>query len=494
MFFKSIRFKIILWYTLFLTVTLCTFSVILYEGFNKILYDDFDDLLSSRAEGVADSVAAYWHAHRVNLPSGRAGMAVADSIDQGKFIEAANGWVTEKRKDPELMSLFVRILDRKGQCLVASRSMPRLEPLDEDDFGDIIAGEDSFDTVHGESAEGKKMKFRVYSKPVSPEKDTAYVVQVAGPVRLVYLALWNLRLILFLLLPVTVILAAIPGVMLVRLTLKPVDRMVNTLKQITAENLKLKIHIPDTKDEIKRLADTFNDMIERLERSFSSQQRFIRDISRELETPVMALKEELETALEKELSEREYRSLIMKALKSTGSFSNTIENLMLLSQSGPSQALLEIRKISLTGLVEKAFSEMKVDADEKDITTTLFCDGDVKIDGDKGQLLQLFANLMNNAVRYTHRKGKISVAVRRSGNNAVVKVSDTGIGIPEDEIPYIFDRFYQVARPRGSKSGFGLGLSSAKAIAEAHKASIAVEGEPGKGSIFTVTLPLSYQA
>lgn len=494
MFFKSIRFKIILWYTLFLTVTLCTFSVILYEGFNKILYDDFDDLLSSRAEGVADSIAAYWHAHRINMPSVKAGMDVADSIDQGKFVEAANSWITEKRKDPELMSLFVRILDRQGYCLVASKSMPRLEQLDKEDFGDIVAGEDSFDIVHGESAEGKLMRFRVYSKPVSPEKDTVYVVQVAGPARLVHLALWNLRLILFVLLPITVILAAIPGVILVRLTLRPVDRMVGTLKQITAENLKLKIHIPDTKDEIKRLADTFNDMIERLERSFSSQQRFIRDISRELETPVRVLKEELEAALEKEPSEREYRALVIKALKSAGSFSSTIENLMLLSQSGPSQALLEIRKMSVAKLVEKAFNEMKVDADEKDITTTFFCDGDVRIDGDKEQLLQLFSNLMDNAVRYTHRKGKISVAVKRSGGNAVVTVSDTGIGIPEDEIPYIFDRFYQVARPRGVRSGFGLGLSSAKAIADAHKGSIAVESEPGKGSVFTVTLPMSYQA
>lgn len=494
MFFKSIRFKIILWYTFFLTVTLCAFSVILYEGFNKILYDDFDDLLSSRAEGIADSITAYWHAHRINLFSGRAGAAVADSIDHEKLVEAADDWITEKRKDPELMSLFVRILDRDGKCLVASNSMPLLETLDEEDFGDIVEGEDSFDTVRGESAEGRKMRFRVYSKPVSPEKDTVYIVQVAGPERLVYLALGNLRLILFLLLPVTVILAAMPGVLLVRLTLRPVDRMVDTIKQITAENLKLKIHIPDTKDEIKRLADTFNEMIERLERSFSSQQRFIRDISRELEAPVRSLKEELEAALEKEPSESEYRSLVMKALKSAGSFSGTIENLMLLSQSGPSQSLLEIRKISLARLIEKAFNEMKVDADEKDITTTFFCEGDVKIDGDKEQLLQLFANLMDNAVKYTHRKGKISVAVKRSGGNASVAISDTGIGIPEDEIPYIFDRFYQVARPRGIRSGFGLGLSSAKAIVDAHKGAIVVESEPGKGSVFTVTLPVSYQA
>jgi signal transduction histidine kinase len=494
MFFKSIRFKIILWYTLFLTVTLCAFSAMLYEGFNKVIYNDFDDLLSSRAEGVADSVTAYWRAHRLNLSPGRAVPAVADSMDPDKFIEAANDWVTEKRKDPELMSLFVRILDRNGRLLVSSKSMPRLEPLDEDDLSDILAGEDSFDTIRGESAENKNMNFRVYSKPVSPEKGTVYVIQVAGPARLVYLALGNLRLILFLLLPVTAILAAIPGVVLVRLTLKPVDRMVDTLKQITAENLKLKIHIPDTKDEIKRLADTFNDMIERLERSFSSQQRFIRDISRELEAPLAALKEELEAALEKELPEPEYRTIVMRALKGTGSFSKTIENLMLLSQSGPSHALLEIRKISLSRVVEEAFGEMKSAADEKCITMTLISDGDIKMDGDREQLLQLFKNLMDNAVRYTLRKGRVSVMLRRSANNAVVNVEDTGVGIPEDEITYIFDRFYQAARPRGVRGGFGLGLSNAKSIAQAHRATIAVTSESGKGSVFTVTLPLSYQA
>lgn len=480
MFFKSIRFKALLWYTLFLTITLCTFSVILYESFNKVLYDDFDDLLSLRAEGIVDSINTYWHAKG---PRG---------TDNESFIAVARSWVEEKRKDPELMSVYVQILNNRGQLLVASKSMPSMETISKEDFADIVGGDEDFDTVSGALAGGKPMKFRVYSKPVVESGKTEYVVQVAGPISLVSLAVGNLKLILFLALPLTVLLAAIPGVILVRLTLKPVDKMVDTIKQITAENLRQKIHIPDTKDEIKRLADTFNDMIDRVERSFSSQQRFIRGISRELEMPVKKLKEEIEAVLERKTSAEEYNTLVVKSLKKIDSFSRTIEDLVIMSQPDGNRVLAEIRKVNLTRLVEQAFGEMKDAADEKDITTSLFCGGDIKVDGDKEQLGQLVENLLDNAVKYTYRKGRISVSVSPEGGNVKIEINDTGIGIPEDEIPYIFDRFYQVARMRASKNGFGLGLSNAKSIAEAHKGSISVESQPGKGSTFTVMLPVSY--
>jgi signal transduction histidine kinase len=268
--------------------------------------------------------------------------------------------------------------------------------------------------------------------------------------------------------------------------------MVNTLRQITAENLKLKIHMPDTKDEIKRLADTFNDMIERLDRSFSSQQRFIQDISRELKNPVNGLKDELESALTKNCTEAEYRSLLAKALKEADGFSRTIEDLSILSQFGNEQLTLNIRNINLTGLVERVFNEMNAQASEKGISTSLSCVETIKIDGDKEQLEQLFTNLLDNAIKYTYRKGSIAVTARRDGKFAMITVTDTGIGVPEDELPYIFDRFYQVAKPRGVRGGFGLGLSTVKAIIEVHKGKVTVESEEGKGSLFTVYLPLKY--
>jgi len=474
-----------LWYILILTVTLFVFSSILYGSFTKTLYNDLDDLLSSRAEGVANSITAYWVA-KDTAPA-------HDGLSSEDFSRNASDWVESKRKDPELMSIFVRILDSKGESVVASKSMPRIEELDKDVLEDALDGEDDFDTVKGEIAEGKKKaKFRVYTKPVMHDGRVEYLVQVTGPTSLLSLASQNLMWLLFVLLPLTVFLAATPALILVRLTLKPVDKMIDALKQTTAENLKLKIHIPDTKDEIRRLADTFNDLIERLDRSFSSQQGFIQDISAELKTPLRSLRAEFESAIANHLSTEEYGLILRQGLGEMDKFAHIIEELETLSRFDNNRVALEIRKVDLSPLVERSLDNVRPQACQKSIALSSFMREPVVIDGDERQLAAMFASILENAVKYTNRKGAVTISVRRDSKNAVVNISDTGIGIEENELPYIFDRFYQINKSRASNGSFGLGLSIAKSVAEVHKGAISVESKLGKGSTFTVSLPLSY--
>lgn len=486
MFLQSIRFRMLLWYMLLLTVTLLSFSSILYGSFNKLLYSNLDDLLSSRAEGVGNSISAYWAAKQIEIQHGEPMRA--------DLAKAAAGWVEEKRKDPELMSIFVRVLDNKGGAIVASKNMPRLEPLDKDDMSDLISGEEDFSTLNGETSDGKKARFRVYSKPVIEGRNVEYIVQVTGPASMIALASKNLFWALFALLPLTVILAALPGVVLVRLTLKPVDEMVKTLKQTTAENLKLKIHLPDTKDEIRRLADTFNDMIERLDRSFSSQQSFIQDMSLELKEPLESLKAEFLKAKDGGIPPQETAILIKRALADIGRFETVIDELETLAKFDNSRMALEIRKVNLPALLDKVISGARGDATVKDISISSVLKDAIMIDGDEKQLTRLFANIVDNAIRYTNRKGAVAVSARKNGKSAQVSVSDTGIGIEESELPYVFDRFYQVKKSRVSDGSFGLGLSIAKSVAEVHRGHIVVESKPGKGSTFTVSLPLNYPA
>jgi len=270
--------------------------------------------------------------------------------------------------------------------------------------------------------------------------------------------------------------------------------MIKTLRQITAENLKLKIHIPDTKDEIRQLADTFNDMIERLDRSFSSQQNFIQDISGELKTPIAELKTELESALEAARSPQEYQAILKGGLGELDKFSKVIENLETLSRFDNNQVALEIKKVNLPRVVEHALDDIRSSAEEKDITISSFLQDIIKLDGDQKQLQRLLTSILDNAIKYTYRKGKITVTVHKHNKRAEIIISDTGLGIPEDEMPYIFDRFYQVNKPRKLNGSFGLGLSTAKSIVEAHKGTISVESLIGKGSTFTISLPLSYPA
>lgn len=479
MFFRSIRFKILLWYMLLLTATLLIFSTILYGGFDKILINHLDDLLSSRAEGVADAVHTYCHAKN-------------GGSDIASFNEIAGGWVEEKRKDPELMKVFVRILDVKGDELVATKKTPFIAHMDKSDFEDILSGEDSFDTFSGASDGGRKKKFRVYTKPDIEDGKVAYVIQVAAPIDLVSLAMHNLLLMLLILLPLTVVLAGIPGVLLVGLTLRPVNSMISTLRHITAENLKLKIHIPDTKDEIKSLADTFNDMIDRLDRSFSSQQNFIQDISYELKAPLVMLKGELVEAMSKSRSKEENDIVIKKCMEELDRFSVIIEDLLVLAKFDNSQMPLEIKKINLIKLLEETVRGAKPLAEQKDIALSSFLQDTVILDGDEAQLKRLFENMIDNAIRYTYRKGKIIISAHKDEKFAKITVSDTGMGMPDEEMLYIFDRFYQINKSRTNKQSFGLGLSIAKSIADSHKGRITVESQLGKGSIFTVYLPISY--
>jgi two-component system OmpR family sensor kinase len=479
MFFKSIRFKVLIWYMALLTITLFSFSIILYGSFNKVLINNLDDLLSSRAEGVTDSVHTYWH--------DRDGAS-----DMAPFLNIARDWVEEKRKDPELMKVFAQILTIKAERLVSTKNMPFIAPIPKPDLEDVLAGEDSFNSLGGVFADGKKAKFRVYTRPVIEDGKVVYIVQTACPIDLISIASGSLMVILFILLPLTIILAGIPGVLLAGLTLKPVDGMINTLQHITAENLKLKIHMPDTKDEVKRLADTFNDMIERLDRSFSSQQNFIKDISYELKAPLFVLRGELATVLSKPSSKEEYEAILHKGLKELDQFSEIIDNLIVLARFDNSQMPIEIKKVNLTQAVEEVLQRAKAAAAGKDIVLSSFLQDVIILDGDEERLKRLFINLVDNAIKYTRRNGKIVIAAHKGRDFADITVSDTGIGIPEDELSYIFDRFYQINKSGGKKSGFGLGLSVARSIAESHKGKIAVESQPGKGSTFTVTLPIYY--
>lgn len=156
MFFKSIRFKIMLMYMFLLMLTLSVFSVILYGSFSEMLYSDLDDLLSSRAEGIADSINTYSSVHPEMPHQDR----------PADFLKCASQWVEEKRRDPELMSIFVGILDSNGKLLAGTKNMPQLAPLPEESRDDIEKGIDSFDTVKGKTTGSKSINFRVYTKPV----------------------------------------------------------------------------------------------------------------------------------------------------------------------------------------------------------------------------------------------------------------------------------------------------------------------------------------
>lgn len=473
-----------LWYMFLLTVTLLSFSSILYGSFRQVLYNDLDGLLSSKAEGIANSIRAYWSAQSAP-PEGPAAQG-------GSFASLAGEWVESKRRDQQVAGVFVRILDAKGEIFIASRNTPQIAPLPKGSVEDVLDGDESFDMIGGKSSEGRKDRFRTYTMPVVKDGKVAYMVQVGSSTGLLSLAMHNLVCILFLLLPLTVFFAGIPGVVLARLTLKPVNEMIDTMRRTTAENLKLKIHLPDTKDEIRRLADTLNGMTERLDRSFSSQQSFIRDLSGELRAPLRALEEDLGSALEKQLPNEERETILRRALAGLERFGTVIDELETLAKFDNDRLALEIRKVSLPMIIDGVLKGARPRAEAKDIDIASVLRDEVVIDADARQLIRCFESIVDNAIKYTNRKGRITVSAKKDRSRAVVTVADTGIGIEDCELPYIFDRFYQANKSRVTDGSFGLGLSIAKSVVDVHRGSILVDSKVGQGSVFTVSLPLSY--
>jgi heavy metal sensor kinase len=348
--------------------------------------------------------------------------------------------------------------------------------------------EKRFDNVSIEFSPGNPAIFRTLTMPVVENKKVAYIVQVASPLSSIQTALMNLKWTLFVLLPLTVFLTGVIGVFLAKIALNPVDKMIDVIHKITAENLKLKVNIPDTKDEIKRLADTFNEMLARLEHAFSSQRQFIEDFAHELKTPLAVLKGEMEVSLKKIRSTEEYESVLLSNLEEVNRINKIVEDLLMLARFDSSAIVLEKKPLEISGLVNVIVNDIKVLADQKNISINFSAQGKITIYGDENQMKRLFINLLDNAIKYTQRNGKVIVSTKPVEDYARIEISDTGTGIPADEVKHVFDRFYRQDKSR-HKPGFGIGLSIAKSIVDAHKGKIEVESRVNQGTTFTVLLP-----
>lgn len=481
--FNSVRFRITLWYAAALAVTLTIFSFLLYNSLQQSLDENTDQLLASRAEGVADALETYLETERIE--TGRYSVSAAK---QKAFYKIAPELVRLHTEDPRLASVQLRIMDASGQALAGMDDSADAPDLPGRTLKDAQKGNAAYDTIKVESSNGRDDTFRSYTTPASGSAGTAYIVQAYRSTYHTQFALRNLRYMMEGLLPLIVLLTGAFGMFFARVALRPVANMSRTLRQITAENLSLRLKPPETHDEIRELADLFNAMLTRLEDSFMSERRFIQDVSHELKTPLTILKGELEVALKKARTAGEYAEILHSNLEETEKMSRIISDLLTLARFDNREVLLDSRPVNLKALLEEITETLTPLAAKRSISLSLEAGSDVTVAGDAGQLERLFLNLADNAVKYSRDGGAVAASVGTVGGRPVVSVTDSGVGIPVDDLPHIFKRFYRADSSRSS-SGFGLGLAIAKSIAEAHGAEIKVESAAGHGSTFTVLFP-----
>lgn len=268
-----------------------------------------------------------------------------------------------------------------------------------------------------------------------------------------------------------------------------ISRFSSKIKKISSRNLEEKVE-GFQEDEIGDLAKSFNNLLERLNEAFRREQQFIGDVAHELKTPLSTLRSSLEVALSKNRTKGEYQKVIETAIVEADLLSSTLNNVLDLAWSETPEAQKIITKFNLSDLMEDLFEITQKIAKPKNVQVKLSNTKGVLIAGYKDKLARAILNIIENAFKYTQREGLIELILEKTPTKVLISVIDNGKGIPEAEIPHIFDRFY-----RGSETtnvgGSGLGLAITKSIIKLHLGEIVVKSKPGQGTTMVIVLPRS---
>jgi signal transduction histidine kinase len=340
---------------------------------------------------------------------------------------------------------------------------------------------------------------------VRRDGEVAGVVQFPFPLKAVDEELSRLTRTLLTLYPLALLAALLGGVFLTDRALRPVRRVTQAAGQIGASDLSARLPVTG-RDEFSELAATFNGMLSRLEQSFAQreealrqlaqaldqQRRFTADASHELRTPLTIIKANTSLALDEEPSLVEYRRALEAADRAADTTNRIVHDLLLLARGDAGQLRLDRRPLWIRDVLEPAAKAFR-GPEAPPISIELSTNGwPLTVDGDPHHLLRLFNNLLENAVRNTPRTGSITLSADAEAEAVVVRVRDTGEGIPPEHLPHVCERFYRVDTARTRRhGGTGLGLAICQSIVEAHEGSLAVDSVIGDGTTVTVRLPRS---
>jgi signal transduction histidine kinase len=294
-------------------------------------------------------------------------------------------------------------------------------------------------------------------------------------------------------LPFLAAVAALGGYLITRRAFRPVRQIIDAAERIgEGRDLSERIRIGAGKDEIHTLANTFNDMFGRLERSFESEKQFTSDASHELRTPVSVIVSQSEYALENAGTLEEAKGALSVILAHARKMSGLISQLLTLSRADRGHEKLNLETLNLSELAEMAAEEQREAAKGKGIEIRTNIAPGLRVRADETMMLRMLVNLVTNAVTYGRPGGHVAIELARNGGEIVGSVSDDGIGIAAEHLARIWERFYQVDPSRAAgRGGVGLGLSMVKWIAEAHGGRVSAASKPGEGSTFTFVLPMA---
>jgi signal transduction histidine kinase len=336
-----------------------------------------------------------------------------------------------------------------------------------------------------------KHKYHVLWNKFQTENDSVYVLATAALANDVFEELDRLLYLFLIIIPAGLIITGFAAYFISKAAFKPITKMAETAQNISGENLDKRLEIPRANDEVKVLAETLNEMIERIDNTFRSQKRFVANASHEIKTPLTVIQTELEI-LEKRIKDTESAEGIKNALAEIENLTNLTNSLLTVAKLDASQTKLNRSFIRVDELIADCAQAMNQAALKKNIRINLCIEEAVETNADKEKLKSVFLNLIDNAIKYSFDNSSIKINLKKIFNNKInIEVIDNGCGIPPLEIPFIFNRFYRSDEIRGEIGGSGLGLAITKEIIDLHKGEIKAESKPGVMTVFTVSLPIN---
>ncbi len=458
---SSIRVRLTLWYSLLLAVPLIAFSILSYAAFSRALVSSTDRFISEALEAFTREL----HAERrtgLTLPE-----AMRTTIQEVRFRE-----------------LHIVIFDSAWKVVATASPPDRADAVDNQSIVSAVRAPVAAHEPLALTMTATGGNHRVRAQPLVVEGES-FVVAGHYPLREAEQTMGGIRKMFWLAIPLLILIAAVSGWFLAQQSLAPVGSMATHAAEISASNLHERLPVSGG-EELVRLAKVINDLLDRLERSFEQQRRFMADASHELRTPTAIVRTEADVTLSREhRGEAEYRESVRIMGDASRRMARIVDDLFLLARADAGQLVLRQSPIYLEEVVDDAARSVRHLAERDGVTIVVSDLAEAPVMGDADLLGRVVLNLLDNAIKHSPPGGTIHVGVSRAGASFQVTVLDQGSGIPPESRSRVFERFFRADESRtrddgAHVAGAGLGLAIARRIAEIHGGALdLVDSRPG---------------
>jgi heavy metal sensor kinase len=463
---RTLRFRLTAWYCLALALGLVVFGVVLLGLANRHLITNHDKAMSRKGYAVS---------HMLDQDSGGTDLIASQ---RENFMRL--GRVAIARKDQGAEQMVYRDPD----LFNAPLTMPSLTPASDDD---VPIGEGHFSTVI-EGGDYWRI-FTLYHRDAGGRVWKIWILEELGNVKD---AVLRLTIAFFHLVPIGILVSLAGGLVLSGKALAPVSNIIDLANEIEVSVLSRRLPHPGVDDEIGRLVDTLNHMLSRIEGSFEAMKRFTSDASHELRSPLATIRNIVDVTLAKPRSCEEKDAALQSIGEEVDRIRTLVEDLLLLARADAGRVVMQMKPVCVAFLLEAQVEAHQSQAQARNIDLVIDSTLSDQILGDERWLLQVAGNLLDNAIKYTPMGGVVTLGMARQAGVLQFSVSDTGPGIPENELDRVFERFFRSdpSRSRGQVPGLGLGLAIASWVVREHHGTIQAANRPEGGATFTVALPL----